>query len=520
MNAKKIIAIILALVLCVGLLAGCGPKTPNTPSTPGTSDQPGTSDKPGTPATNEPSQGEVTEIVVQLINFGFTDPDLELVQNEINKISEAKIGVRVKFQTTPIFEMATKLGLAVSGNEQIDLVCTGLLTNPATLVSQGLLQPITEYVNNSEILSSKAGDLVKACTVNGEIYAYPGTYYPGQATGLLYDVDLANEYGIKMPERITAPSDLTNILEQVANSGMPCYGITIGDGANCDRNFGHAWDGLGDNFYASYGVIMDPINGTEVVNWFATPEYEAQVRLHQDWFNKGYVVTDSLSNGVTNTDSMAAGQAFCSVTVYSTGQGLDFFRTATGKNVGIIPITDGILTTDAVINNSWGVPVHSKNVEAAIKFAELINSDPAVGALYQYGIEGVHYVKQSDRVIRYADGIDAGSCPYGSFIPMFGDMMQLPVRAPLDESTYDLYQQMGPDAQTAKFLGYSFNPTNVAAQVTAVQAVIQKYGPALVVGAGDVDTMLPKFLAELEDAGINDIIAENQKQIDAWLAAQ
>ena len=140
MNAKKIIAIILALVLCVGLLAGCGSKNPGTSEQPGTSQQPGNSEKPGTPAaSDEPSQGEITEIVVQVINFGFTDPDLELVQNEINKISEAKIGVRVKFLTTPIFEMATKLGLAVSGKEQIDLVCTGLLTNPATLVSQGLL---------------------------------------------------------------------------------------------------------------------------------------------------------------------------------------------------------------------------------------------------------------------------------------------------------------------------------------------------------------------------------------------
>jgi len=30
----------------------------------------------------------------------------------------------------------------------------------------------------------------------------------------------------------------------------------------------------------------------------------------------------------------------------------------------------------------------------------------------------------------------------------------------------------------------------------------------------------PQFLAELEAAGINDIIAEVQSQLDAWLAAQ
>ena len=41
------------------------------------------------------------------------------------------------------------------GNEEIDLVCTGLLTSPAQLVPQGLLQPMTERINNSEILKPK-----------------------------------------------------------------------------------------------------------------------------------------------------------------------------------------------------------------------------------------------------------------------------------------------------------------------------------------------------------------------------
>ena len=57
-------------------------------------------------------------------------------------------------------------------------------------------------------------------------------------------------------------------------------------------------------------------------------------------------------------------------------------------------------------------------------------------------------------------------------------------------------------------------------QVTACNNVISAYHTALRWGAMDPDENLPKFIAELESAGINDIIAEKQKQLDEFLASK
>ena len=69
-------------------------------------------------------------------------------------------------------------------------------------------------------------------------------------------------------------------------------------------------------------------------------------------------------------------------------------------------------------------------------------------------------------------------------------------------------------------MGYTFDSSEVSAEVTAVIAEIGKYGPALSCGTVDPETTIPKFLEALETAGMSKIIEENQKQLDAWLAAQ
>ena len=48
--------------------------------------------------------------------------------------------------------------------------------------------------------------------------------------------------------------------------------------------------------------------------------------------------------------------------------------------------------------------------------------------------------------------------------------------------------------------------------------MVSKYYSSLTNGVVDIDEVLPQFQAELKTAGIDEIIAEKQSQLDAWLA--
>ena len=66
-----------------------------------------------------------------------------------------------------------------------------------------------------------------------------------------------------------------------------------------------------------------------------------------------------------------------------------------------------------------------------------------------------------------------------------------------------------------------FDPPSAVAdnQLTACTNVMGKYHNALMCGALDPEEILPKFIQELKDAGIDDIIADKQEQLDAWREA-
>ena len=69
-------------------------------------------------------------------------------------------------------------------------------------------------------------------------------------------------------------------------------------------------------------------------------------------------------------------------------------------------------------------------------------------------------------------------------------------------------------------MGFVFDSAPVYDQMAACASVVSEYRGALLYGLVDVDSYLEKFNEELKAAGIDEIIAEEQKQFDAWLAAQ
>lgn len=68
--------------------------------------------------------------------------------------------------------------------------------------------------------------------------------------------------------------------------------------------------------------------------------------------------------------------------------------------------------------------------------------------------------------------------------------------------------------------GFMPSSDNVSTQVAAVSNVSSQYLNALTYGDVDPAEFLPQFLTALEGAGINDILADYQAQVDAWLATK
>ena len=74
-------------------------------------------------------------------------------------------------------------------------------------------------------------------------------------------------------------------------------------------------------------------------------------------------------------------------------------------------------------------------------------------------------------------------------------------------------------AAASTALGFAFDNSRVVNEISACNNVLAKYAVSIEIGCVDVDAELPKFQQELKDAGIEKIIAEKQRQIDAWYEA-
>ncbi len=103
---------------------------------------------------------------------------------------------------------------------------------------------------------------------------------------------------------------------------------------------------------------------------------------------------------------------------------------------------------------------------------------------------------------------------------VFGDKLSIAVYEPLTLDYYteaEAFNESITEAEQSCTLGYVFNSSNVSTQVAAVDAVVSQYTGIIATGAQDPDTVLDEFNNALEDAGIYEVIEENQRQLDEWL---
>lgn len=456
------------------------------------------------------------EVVIETVTFGAEYKDIPAIEEAINAITVPAINVTVKILNVGIPQHAQRISMMISGREKIDLVMAGLTLPMVNMASDGMLLPLDDLLaEHGADIQAFFGDQLSAGKLGDVLYAVPGDLYTAQSGGFIYNKEMADELGITVPNPVTI-EQLEEIFQTVREKRPDVYGTAFGNGETCNALYDYNMETYGSGSFA-YGVTLRQYENTEIVNLYTSEEFREYVLRHKEWVKKGYVPSDSLTNGVLNNEFMAAGKMFGMTSNYSPVEAPTQQANYTFP-IGMVEITKPVSSTSGVQERMWGIPVTCKNPEKAMQFLNLMYANAEVANLLSNGIENLNYKFVEEGIVTYADGVDPASPGYARIFTRFGDQMKVYQWQPATASYYEDLASYNEHALNSLTLGYSFNAESVATEVAAVNSVIAQYLPALECGmVDDVDEALAVFNKQLERAGINRIIAENQRQLKEWM---
>ncbi len=433
-------------------------------------------------------------------------PDAEEVADEINKITEEKYKIHMDLNFISTGNWQQQSNLLLTGDETDVIAVFG--TPLSTYVKNGQLADLTQYYADAsdEFKKVWSEDAMKGTSVNGKIYAIPNMRNFGNYFGLNIDEDIAAEFGIQDGQTLTM-EDVDTFLRAAHEKYPDRYALAPQGGNTIIGQW--SWDGLGDS--KMVGVLPECGQTTEVQNLFDTEDFRTFCNWTRSWYQDGLIMQDVLSNTQSWQTMINNGQAIACLDNYGVNGVNGMIRTV---------ILDKWAVANSYAELCYAINTNSKDKDTAWKAMEILYTDADVATLLQDGIEGKHYVKNDDGTISFPEGKTASDCGYGMadaywITPYSADTL------PLDVNGADFFTDLikfNDETLKSKAFGFSFDTTDVADQYTACCNVMDKYYNALMSGTVDPETTIAQADAEFEAAGLNDIIAEKQKQLDEFLA--
>ena len=516
---KKIIALLLALVM-VFALAACGSTggnetqnpggNTNSPA-PGGSENPGTSDKPEEPVID--FNEDPYEVSIQFVGLFEQNTNIANVEAALNKITLEKINCTVDIVPVFIGDLPSTISLGVGGDEKLDIVTVGLTYALSSAVAEETILPLDELLaERGQGAYAATAHVMEAQKVNGQIYGLTGYTYAAQAGGFVYNKTMADQYGIEMWDGMTY-ADLNAAGEILKQNGV--YLTTFGSSAELNYKMFAGGDHFGSN--APYGSIMDPAS-TTIINIFDSTEIRDYFKTVKSWYDNGYLPADQLTDTTRVQEYFQSGMIFGTSSNYTANQ-LASWASSNFEVAQVYTSTVGI-STASVQEFMLAIAANCERPDKAMDLLNLIYTDAEVANLLQYGVEGTDYVKVegTEKTITREGTANADGNSYSASFVHFGKASDLYALLPLTDDYYAAAETLEAAAQKSACFGYSFDAADWSTEAAAINSILQEKLPMLNAGVvADVDKAVDELVAELEKAGINDVIAANQAQLDAYL---
>ena len=526
---KKAFALLFAAALLAGSLAGCG-----------NSDNSGASAQPAAEGTKEEAGAAVADnsesynIDMQIVTWGGTPDEIDQVEAAINAIIEPEINATVTLIPIAAWDLANETSRALAAGEKIDLACVftfgQAMDSISNYTSKNMFRPLNDlYASYGSDIDAALGERINLGYVQDTLYAVPCVFNYGNGTSFTARKDYLEQMGIQPEEgKMYTMEDLTPIFEAYKNEfGAGHYALSLYGSSTDGFHQFYAIDALGGQ--ESNGILMNAGLGgeTTVVDLFETQEYMDYCKQMREWYLAGYINPDVTTVSDDVTSQMKSGNYLGTIGSSSPGGSIGL-----ANNLGVelveFPLVEAYASTTYASEALWAIPNTCENPERVMQFLNILYQDRElendVDSLLSDGLAGVSY-----EVVEQLEGsraiVTAGTGTWSQWVPndLYGNSLTVPRFQPNEATIYDeisaFNQKIIDDGRITKAFGYVFNPESVSTQAAAVSSVATQYRSIVGYGTVDPEEVMPEFIQALKDAGVDEIIAENQRQLDAWYAA-
>jgi putative aldouronate transport system substrate-binding protein len=534
---RKGLAIALASVLSLSmLLAGCSGSKSNDStagSSAGSSASASADSTSPDAASTEPAKALDPYEVVMVYPSG-KQTDLDTVQKAMNDYLQQTypdLNMTVKLNPIDWSAYGDKLNLMMSSGEKFDLLWTANWMNFETQVVKGALLPLDDLLDSyGPDIKAVEGDLLNGARRNGKIYGVHVHQELGNPQGIVVSKELADKYHMDFSVLKSGEFKDFEPFLQTIKDNEPGVTPAVGPAFPLNAYFS---SGSMESIIGPVGLDQhdpDPANPYKVVDMYETPRYMELAKLTHDWYRKGFINKDATTPGVDIFKKIQAKTAFASIgsdLEISKDTGIGVPQPMAGKSaqLGIeliqIPMNIDRLHTTKLSATLQAISQTSKDPARAMMLLNLFYKDKNLLTLWNYGVEGKHYVLK-DGQIALPDGKTPDNVGYYHDDQwQLGNQMLNYTRVGEDPNKYQNYEQFNElvKSQPSPLFGFVFDPEPVKNELIAVGKVQSTYDAGFQSGQLDPEKELPKMIDKLKAAGLDKIIEEAQKQVDAWRAA-
>lgn len=500
---KKVVALLMVLMLMAGVLAGCGGDTKKEADSK-TDDKTATDSKDKDSGEKTDKDGGETKAEAPMLKWvtvgGGKPSNYDAWQKKVNEYIEPLIGAKIDVEVISWGDWDNRRNVILNSGEPFDLLFSnsGSYNKDVTL---GAFADITDLVNGSDKLQGLIPkDYWKAAEIGGKIYGVP-TYKDSSITQyFVWDKAMLDKYEITDYEKINSLQAAEPALKKITDGeGKPAFPMHKAGAYQVFDTYDTF--NLGMSFI---GVKYDDKEG-KVVNALEQEDVKAELRAVRKMYQEGVINADAF----TATETPAPG------TIFGIAQGWPMAaETAWGPQRGaeavVSQYTPTILTNASVLGSINCVSSGSKYPDKAIAVLELANTDTKFRDMLFFGEEGVNFEYQDGKVNKLNEEWTMAGYTQATF---FNVSMLVGV----EKNQWDEVKELNANATPSVLLGFQIDTTNIQNEIANVGQIWETDRAEILTGAKEPDEAIAATVERMKAAGLDNIIAECQKQIDAFL---